>query len=200
VLPLAVAAAMVAVFAVGPLFGLPLIRRYIGTPAVLLTLFYGLAVCGWLLLAQGQSRRRWQLAGAFAAVLSLAFLPWHVKMLSNLETRLDRDDRLYGDLQQVGEAPRVRAAFQACAPLTTGDHRPVPFIRYWLDGEPGTVRTAGADPGRLLLLPRRGPTTRHVYRPGIFPDVEPPPAYETVYANASWRVYADPACVRRPPS
>ena len=47
VLPLAVVVAMVAVFAIGPIFGLPLIRRYIATPAVLLTLFYGLAVVGF---------------------------------------------------------------------------------------------------------------------------------------------------------
>ena len=48
---------MVAVFAVGPLFGLPLIRRYIETPAVLLTVFYGLAVAGWTLLPAGRARR-----------------------------------------------------------------------------------------------------------------------------------------------
>src|SRR5436305_15219564 len=42
-LPLVVAVVMTLVFAVGPLFGLPLVARYIRTPAVLLTLFHGLA-------------------------------------------------------------------------------------------------------------------------------------------------------------
>ena len=76
VLPLAVVAAMVAVFAIGPIFGLPLIRRYIATPAVLLTLFYGLAVAGWAMLPRdarahgldGRGRRRGAAVGRLPAV------------------------------------------------------------------------------------------------------------------------------------
>ena len=45
ILPLVVVAAMTLVFMVGPVFGLPLIGRYVRTPSVLLTPFYGLAVC-----------------------------------------------------------------------------------------------------------------------------------------------------------
>ena len=37
---------MIAVFMIGPFFGLPLIGRYVRTPSVLLALFYGLAVAG----------------------------------------------------------------------------------------------------------------------------------------------------------
>ena len=44
ILPLVVVAAMTLVFMVGPVFGLPLIGRYVRTPSVLLTPFYGLAV------------------------------------------------------------------------------------------------------------------------------------------------------------
>ena len=75
---LAVIAAMLAVFAVGPVFGLPLIRRYVETPAVLLTLFYGLAVCGFTLLPAGRARTRWMVIGGLAAALSVAYLPSHV--------------------------------------------------------------------------------------------------------------------------
>jgi hypothetical protein len=103
----------------------------------------------------------------------------------------------------VGRAPVVRAAFAACAPLTAGDHRPIPFLRYWLDGAPGTVSTVrgGASPvGRLLALPRRGPSTRRIYNAETFPRVTPPARYERIYRNRSWRVYAAPGCVRRPPS
>src|SRR4029078_3748964 len=76
-LPLAVVVAMVAVFAVGPIFGLPLIRRYIATPAVLLTLFYGLAVAGWLMLPRGRARTGWTAVGALAVLLSVVYIPWH---------------------------------------------------------------------------------------------------------------------------
>jgi hypothetical protein len=197
-LPLAVTAAMTAVFAAGPIVGLPLIRRYMETPAVLLALFYGLAVCGWTLLPPGRTRRVWQGIGALAAALSIAWLPWHVDMLETAKQRLDSDGTLYGDLREAGQAPAVRAAFTRCAPLTAGDHRPIPFIRWWLNGPPGSVRTVegGASPtGKLLLLPRRGPTTRRIYGPRTFPKVSVPDGWERVYLNRSWRVYAAPGCV-----
>jgi hypothetical protein len=198
VLAVATVVAMTAVFALGPLFGLPLIRRYVETPAVLLTLFYGLAVAGWLLLAPGRSRRRWQAAAALAVALSVAYLPWHVRELRGVERRLDRDGAMYADLQRAGEAAPVRAVFARCAPLTAGDHRPIPFIRFWLDGDPGSVTTveAGASRlGRMLLLPRRGPTTRRIYNARTFPAVRPPAGWERIYVNRSWRVYAAPGCV-----
>jgi 4-amino-4-deoxy-L-arabinose transferase-like glycosyltransferase len=204
VLPLAVVAAMVVVFAIGPIFGLPLIRRYVETPAVLLTLFYGLAVCGWLLLPEGsRSRRNWKIAALVAVALSAAYLPWHLRMLSGVERRLDVDGARYGDLQAAAEAPAVANAFANCPPLTVGDHRPLPYMRFWLDGEPGSVTTVegAADPmGGALLMPVRGPTTRRIYRGGEFPRVAVPEGWSTIYRNRSWRVYAPRECARRPPS
>jgi hypothetical protein len=196
-LPLATVAAMVAVFAAGPLFGLPLIRRYIETPAVLMTLFYALAVAGFTLLPAGRARTRWMVVGGLAAALSVAYLPFHVNQLETVERRVRLDGVLYRHLERVGSAPRVRAAFERCAPLTTGDHRAIPFIRFWLGGEPGSVGTvaSGASPmGRVLLLPRRGWSTRRIYKPGTFPRVRVPEGYVRIYRNSSWRVYAAPGC------
>ena len=197
-LPLAVAGAMVAVFAVGPVFGLPLIGRYIRTPAMLLALFYGLAVAGFTLLAHGRERRRWKVAGVVAALLSVAFLPWHADMLRTLEGRFDRDGRLYADLEDAARAPAVRAAFERCPDLTAADHRPIPFVRDWLGGDPGSVGTTedGASPlGRVHLVPLRQGIARAYYRKN-FPVATAgrPPGYDTLYENASYRVYADPAC------
>ena len=63
ILPLAVVGVMVAVFMIGPFFGLPLIGRYVRTPSVLLALFYGLAVAGWLMLDPGRRRQVWMWVG-----------------------------------------------------------------------------------------------------------------------------------------
>jgi hypothetical protein len=197
-LPLAAVVAMIAVFAIGPLFGLPLIRRYVETPAVLLCLFYGLAVCGWTLLPRGRARTRWIVAGAVAGALSLAYLPWHVVQLERVDRRVQLDGVLYRHLQRAAEAPRVRAAFARCAPLSTGDHRPIPFLRYWLGGGPGSVGTVakGASPmGGMLLLPRHGRTTRRIYNRRTFPKVERPEGFVRIYRNRSWRVYARLGCV-----
>jgi hypothetical protein len=196
-LPLAVVVAMVAVFAIGPLFGLPLIRRYIEAPAVLLTLFYGLAVAGWTMLPRGPARSRWLVAGIVAALFSVAFLPWHARMLSTVENRIDKDGKLYADLNTAVNDPAVAAAFAACPDLTAGDHRPIPFARFWLGGAPGTVTTveSGASPmGKLLLMPVKGPTTRRIYPPRVFPKVAAPPGWRTIYENRSWRVTAAPGC------
>jgi hypothetical protein len=196
-LPLAAAVAMLAVFAVGPLFGLPLIRRYVETPAVLLTLFYGLAVCGFTLLPRGRARTGWMVLGALAAALSVAYLPSHAARLDSLERRLRLDGAVYRQLERVGHSKRVDAAFERCAPLVTADHRQIPFIRFWLGGGPGSVRTVegGTAPmGRVLLLPRRGPMTARAFRNRPFPNVKVPAGYRQIFRNGAWRVYAAPGC------
>jgi hypothetical protein len=194
---LAVIAAMLAVFAVGPVFGLPLIRRYVETPAVLLTLFYGLAVCGFTLLPAGRARTRWMVIGGLAAALSIAYLPSHVSRLDQLDRRLRLDGAIYRQLERAGHSPRVQAAFERCAPLVTGDHRQIPFIRFWLGGEPGSVRTleGGAAPmGRMLLLPRRNKMTRRMFNNVRYPNVRVPADYRQIFRNQAWRVYAVPGC------
>jgi hypothetical protein len=196
-LPLAVAAAMLAVFAAGPLFGLPLVRRYVETPAVLLTLFYGLAVCGFTMLPAGRARTRWMVVGGLAALLSVAYLPTHARQLDGLDRRVRLDGAIYRQLERVGHSTRVEAAFERCAPLTAADHRWLPFIRFWLGGDPGSVRTleGGAAPvSRVLLLPRRGPSTGRMYRNRPFPNVRIPAGYRQIFRNQSWRVYAAPGC------
>jgi len=197
VLPLVAVAAMTAVFMVGPVFGLPLIERYVRTPSVLLALFYGLAVCGWLLLPPGRERRSWLAAGGVTAALSIAFLPWHVGMLADLRDSLDDRARVYEDLRAAARAPAVGRAVEACGSLVTAaDQRPTPHLRWWLDTPPFSVGTieAGASPlRRVLVAPRDTRAMRRFYR-GVYPRVAAPAGYEPVYRNRSWRVLAAPGC------
>ena len=197
-LPLVVAAAMLAVFAVGPIFGLPLIGRYVRTASILLMLFYGLAVAGWMLLPEGRERRRWMVAGLVALAASVVWLPWHLDMLRSLDRRTAGAGEVYEDLRAAGRAPEVRSAFAACGPLATADRRPIPYIRWWLEGEPGSVGTlegAASPLGELLLSPRRVKTIRRFYREALPPE-QVPPGWRTIYRNRSWRVDAAPSCVR----
>ena len=198
-LPLAVVVAMTAVFAIGPVFGLPLIGRYLRTPSIFLALFYGLAVFGWMLLPrESKLRRGWLVVGVIAALLSVAYLPKHADLLSALDTRAVREGGLYSDLRAAGEAPVVRAAFARCGTLTAGDHRPVPYIRWWIDGDPGSVGTVekrARAPGALFLVPRRTFIPRWFYTVNLrLASPSPPAGYRQLYQNRSWRIYARPGC------
>jgi hypothetical protein len=196
-LPLAVIVAMTAIFALSPAFGLPLIGRYLRTPSVLIILFYGLAVCGWMLLGRGTRERQiWTVVGVLCALASVAYLPKHVKMVSSLEQRAKREGGLYSDLRDVGESKKVRAAFRRCPQLSTADHRPMPYLRWWLDGDPFSLNTIepGYGPRRkLLLVPRSTYLPRRFYQENL-PDVAKPAGWSTVYENRSYRVYAAPGC------
>src|SRR5206468_3541198 len=99
-----------------------------------------------------------------------AFAPKNVTLLRGLHTRVVREGAFYRTMHALTRAPRVRAAFAACAPLSVADHRPVPYLRYWLHGDPGSVTTVEkrtAPLGRLLVLPRRSPVTRRFYGEGF---------------------------------
>jgi hypothetical protein len=196
-LPIAAAVAILLAFAAGPIFGLPLIGRYVRTPAILLALFYGLAVLGWRLLPAGEARRRWMWAGVLAALFSVAYLPWHVKKLHGLRTSTISNGRLYSDLRKASRAPAVRSAFAACGErISTSDHRPIPYVRYWLHSGPGSVGTIEkrATPlAHLLLTPRRSHPAKRLYGKN-FPRFQPPAGWRTVYTNRSWRVSAAPGC------
>jgi hypothetical protein len=196
-LPFAAAAAMLAVFLIGPLFGLPLINRYVRTPAALLAVFYGLAVFGWQLLPREHRERSFWVGAAVVAVLASAiYLPWHAQQLSAMENRLDNQGAFYRDLRSVGESPVVRAALERCKVIGTADHRPVPHLRWWVEGDPGSVAPVTVEAGRrapLILLPRRTREMRRFYR-SQFPRVRAPAGFEPIYRNRSWRVLGDPAC------
>src|SRR5439155_169702 len=82
------------------------------------------------------------------------------------------------------------------AALTATDHRPIPYIRWWLDGDPGSVGTVenGSSPlGRLLLTPRRTRLTTRFYQEN-FPRYKRPSSYRILYQNHNWRVYAAAGC------
>ena len=190
--------AMTAVFAIGPLFGLPLIRRYVETPAVLLTLFYGLAVAGWLLLPRGSARAR---AGWCVGAVRRRCCRSRTCRGTSASSRASSaastsTATLYADLQRVGEAPAVRAAFARCAPLTAPTTAPIPFVRFWLDGAPGSVGTVegGASPmGQAAAAaapqPRDAPlTAQHVPR-----SCSRRRATRRSTAKL-WRVFAAPGC------
>ena len=72
----------------------------------------------------------------------------------------------------------------------------MPYLRYWLDGDPGSVTTVERGGGRrtrLLLFPRHVRVVRRFYKEN-FPQARPPATYRELYRNATWKVVAAPGC------
>ena len=195
-LPFAAAVAMLVVFLLSPFFGLPLIGRYVRTPAVLLAVFYGLAVFGWKMLPEGSRERRfWAIAAGVAVLASVAYLPWHGKQLSGLDNRLVFQGSYYRDLRVGGRGARRarrvrRAAGRSPRPTTARSPTCAGGSRATRAPSP---RPPEARDARIILLPRRTRQMRRFYR-SQFPRVAAPAGFVPIYRNGSWRVLADPAC------
>jgi hypothetical protein len=188
---LAIAGVMTVLFMINPLFGLPLIARYVRTPAVLLAVFFGVAVAGWALLPRGRERQVWQALALIAVVVLAIFVPQNVRQLRHQRELFHRNGKLYADLRELARSPAVRTLADRCGPLLAADHRPVAHLRYWLDGNPGSVGTVegtDAEP-RLLLVPKPNTRNRLFWREN-FPAVVPPPGAVSAYDNRSWRLYS----------
>lgn len=192
---LAAATALTAFIVLTALIGLALIQRYLVTPAALLAVFYGLGVFGWLRLPPGAARRRWQAVGLAALALSLAYIPWQAGLFERLDRRVHNEGRTYADLRLVGKSAAVRARFERCGAISTIGHRPVPDLRWWLDGRPGSIDLVEGSKrrvGPLLLVPRARPWLWAEYRTR-FAKVRPPAGYGVLYRNRTWTVYASPS-------
>jgi hypothetical protein len=193
----ATAAILVGFILFAALVGLSLIQRYMITPAVLLTLVYGLGVFGWLKLPSGEARDRWRALGVAALALSVIWIPWHVSNISHLATRLDHEHTNYTDLRLALRQPVVRDRFAQCGgTISVLGHKPVPDVRWWLEGRPGSVKIVEGRVrrvGPLLLAPRPTKQMWTLYRK-VFARVAPPAGYRPLFRNHSWIVYSTAGC------
>jgi hypothetical protein len=72
----------------------------------------------------------------------------------------------------------------------------VPYLRWWLDGDPGTVGTvedATSPRGKLFLTPRPSHLQRVSYG-GELPPAALPPGYVRLRGNRHWLVGVAPEC------
>ncbi len=190
---LSIAGSMVVVFAVNPIFGLPLIGRYVRTPSILIAVFFGVALAGWALLEDGREKRIWQGLAVLTAVVFCIFIPQNVNQIGYQREVFHRNSKIYADLQKTGEAPAVRRLVERCGPIFAADHRPMAHLRWWLDTDPGSVDTVEGRRDKrvpLLLVPK--PNTRNeLFFRENFPKLRPGATADSVYDNRSWRLYAN---------
>lgn len=198
---LGVAAIMTGIFMLSTIGGLPLIARYVLTPAVLLGVVYAAGVFGWRSLPDSvRQREAWKWIGAASLALSLIWIPWHVSLVSETKQKINNYETISKDLREFASTPVVRLYYEKCGRISTTDHRPVPAFRYELDGPPNSIQSVG-DPNyplaELALYPASLDVAKRFY--SKVPNMEAPrtPAgepYQTVFASWAWRLYASPEC------
>ncbi|MEA2228168.1 MAG: hypothetical protein QOF04_1798 [Solirubrobacteraceae bacterium] len=193
---LAAAAGVVAfaAFCVLATAGLPILGRYLLLPAVILAIFCGAAVFGWMELARAHPRRRpWAWFAAATVVLLVAFTPAQAGRIAALQRALARQDAIQHDLAALAREPRP-AIRPACAPVTVPNHRPVPALALWLDLPPRRIVDAQEQrPARGTWVTPATPAVANDYvldpRDRDRRIVPPPPGFRAAGVNGSWRVF-----------
>ncbi|HEV2821066.1 MAG TPA: hypothetical protein VGW11_11215 [Solirubrobacteraceae bacterium] len=169
-MPLALFLAGVGTFAVVGLGGLSVIARYLLVPSLMVMLFAGVAVAGWTMLNPGTWARRVWVAGAVCIVLGgVVFTATRVNLV-RLDNELTFRGQWRASLEQVLEAPDVRAAL-ACGPVSVPNHKLIPDVRWILDLPPGQV-VARSDPDSVGRY-ERGVSVLVHGRQAVFSQVLP---------------------------
>ncbi|HEX6025969.1 MAG TPA: hypothetical protein VFZ00_28515 [Solirubrobacter sp.] len=179
----------IAAFCVLAAAGLPILGRYLLVPAVILAVFCGAGVFGWLRLPPGHPwRGKWATIGGVVLAAFLIFAPSQVDRIRDLRASMGIQSEILADLHDIsGELP--------CRPVAVPNHRPVPHIALWTDIPPGAIVSA------QLEQPSTGsyidPASERVERNFTLDPRDPkrltaavPPGFERVAANASWVLYA----------
>ncbi|GAC1325342.1 MAG: hypothetical protein NVSMB25_23730 [Thermoleophilaceae bacterium] len=181
--------------------GLSLLGRYLFLAGTVLSLFAGVALFGWLALADGHPRRgAWRLVAVVLAASVVALSPSQASRLSALRNDIANRERVQADLHALARAPGTRLALRRCDGLYVPSHQPVPQLAYWTGRRPASVISVGSQsppPAGGLYI---GPTDSGVARLSVldprdprplggFPPGQGPPGYRVLVRNRSWLLY-----------
>ncbi|MGI8460263.1 MAG: hypothetical protein ACR2OC_01320 [Solirubrobacterales bacterium] len=188
-------------FALLAFAGLAVITRYAMLAAVILAIFCGAGVFGWVKLPEDHPRRRWWMAfGALVAVTFVVFAPGQHDRLERLQDSIATQEEIRDDLEEIADSDAIEAG---CEPVTVPNHRPVPLLALWLERRPSQIVTAVEESGGELV--RIEPESGYYFDPAsavveenftLDPNdpgelTAPVPAgFERVEENESWVLYA----------
>ena len=108
--------------------------------AVILAIFCGAGVFGWMKLPREHPVRPWWMAfGAVVALAFVVFAPGQFDRLSSLQDDIAIQEEIRDDLKAIADSG---ATDESCEPITVPNHRPVPLLALWLDRRPSEIVTA----------------------------------------------------------
>lgn len=175
--PLGLLAAGILTFVATGVAGLSILPRYLTVPAIVLLLFAGFALAGWVSLPAGAaSRRPWTAGVAVLAVAGVAFAIVRVDVVERLFAELRFVRGVHDDLVAALEDPAVRRDLR-CGPLTFPNYRLVPDARWILDAPRGRVSARSAqrrERGVALFFPDNKTLRRYGFADGASPSTNAP--------------------------
>jgi hypothetical protein len=191
-LPGAVAGVIaVVVFAAFASLGLPINSRYAFLASAILCIFFGAGIFGWLLLARGDSRRRWwAAAGALVLALLVAYAPAQYHSAHGQLDELARENRIEDDLLAL---VRSHAINLRCGPVGVPNHAPVPLLALYLETSPRSIvslQSGHIDSGVYV-----DPANKEVEEDYVLDSHDPvepvsvPPGFTESATNRSWLVF-----------
>ena len=192
-LPLVAGGMAAAAFCTLAAAGLPILGRYLLLGSTILAIFCGAGVFGWLELGhRSPARTSWQVFGAIAVVLLIAFTPAQVRRLDRLEAAIGEQAEIRDDLHELADDGALGSDGD---PVAVPNHRAVPLLALWLDREPDEIVSA------QLERPSRGyfvtPATQRIAEAFVLDPRDPrrldarvPLGFRLVRQNRSWVVWA----------
>jgi hypothetical protein len=186
-----VGAVAVAVFALFAAAGLPINTRYAFTAAAILCVFCGAGVFGWTLLARGDPRRRWWMAGGLIVLVALvAHAPGQYRSAHRELDALSSQQRIEDDLLAL---VRNHAIALRCGPVGVPNHAPIPLLALYLKTSPANIVSAQA--AQISYGTYVDPASVEVERDYVLDPHDPhlavsvPPGFAELTTNRSWLIF-----------
>ncbi len=185
----AVAGLGLAMFIALGLFGLPVLDRYLLVPAIVVSVFGGVALGGWRCLPRHAPTRRIWAGLAALGLVGLALSAWHgVRLVSDRSAMLQARGRVQDDLVRILESEPVRRSLARCPSLTLPDYR----------GKPTALLATGRSASLSIGATRRRGVvltyaSKGAYQAFGIPTSRfgaPPRTGGVVAQNRSWRAVA----------
>lgn len=181
----------VGVFAVFAAAGLPINTRYAFVAAAILCVFCGAGVFGWTLLARGDPRRRWWMAGGLiVGVALIAYAPSQYRGAHRQLDALASQQRIEDDLVALVHSHAIGLR---CGPVGVPNHAPIPLLALYLRTSPANVISAQVT--QISYGTYADPASVEVERDYVLDPHDPhlavtvPPGFTESATNRSWLIF-----------
>jgi hypothetical protein len=181
----------VGVFAVFAAAGLPINTRYAFVVAAILCVFCGAGVFGWTLLARGDPRRRWWMAGGLIVLAALVvYAPSQYRSAHRQLDALAAQQRIEDDLVALVHSHAIKLR---CGPVGVPNHAPIPLLALYLRTSPANVISAQVT--QISYGTYADPASVEVERDYVLDPHDPhlavtvPPGFTESATNRSWLIF-----------